>query len=173
VFTAQRVWIEEGGAVVAERRDPRAVFPYGRRALWWDHLDLVYFAGYALWGYACAPFLFAQEGYEVRELGPWEEDGESWRRLAVTFPDGIPAHSREQVFYFDEAFLLRRGDYTAEVFGGWAKAAHYCGEHREFGGILFPTRRRVYPRARSNRPRRFPTLVRIDVDSVELTGARA
>jgi hypothetical protein len=29
-----------------------------------------------------------------------------------------------------------RHDYTAEVFGGWAKAAHYYFDHREFGGLV-------------------------------------
>lgn len=171
VFTGERVWIEEDGEVVAERRDPREAFPYGRRALWWDRLDLLYFAGYALWGYACTPFLLAHPGCEAREVEPWEEDGQTLRRLAVTFPEGLPVHSREQVFYFDRRGLLRRNDYTAEVFGGWARGAHHCEEHREFGGLVFPTRRRVYPRARTNRPRRFPTLVRIDLDRVELSDA--
>jgi hypothetical protein len=172
VFEAGEVRIEtDDGEVLGRRRDPRSHFG-GRRALWWDHLDFLYFAGYALWGYGCAPFLFAEPGYEVREIEPWEESGERWRRLAVTFPSGVPAHSREQTFYFDAAGRLRRNDYTAEVFGSWARAAHLCERHREFGGLVFPTRRRVYPRARSNRPRPFPTLVRIDLDSVDVIERR-
>ncbi len=169
VFEPERVWIEtEAGAVVAEREQPRDAFGGLRRALWWDHLDFLYFAGYALWGYANAPFVFARPDFETREIEPWVEGNETWRRLAVTFPAHLPAHSREQVFHFDTEGRLRRNDYTAEVVGSWAKAAHYCDGHREFGGLLFPTRRRVYPRRRDGRPRRAPTLVWIDIASVEL-----
>jgi hypothetical protein len=175
VFTAEAVRIETSdGEVVAERRDARARFPGGRRLLWWDDLDLLYFAGYAMWGYVNAPFLFAREGFVTREVEPWREDGETWRRLAVTYPPDVPTHSREQSFYFDERGLLRRNDYTAEPFGRWARAAHLCHDHREFGGIVFPTRRRVYPRRRSGRPAPFPTLVRIDLEDVAplASGAR-
>jgi len=167
VFAGDAVRIEDDdGRVLAERRHPRAAF-HGLRTVRWDRLHLVYFAGYALWGYLNQPFLFAGPGFEARETEPWEEGGETWRRLAVTFPPDIPAHSREQVFYFDSDLRLRRNDYTAEVFGGWAKGAHYSDQHREFGGLLFPTRRRVFPRTRSNRPRPFPTLVWLDFESIE------
>jgi hypothetical protein len=174
VYEPDGVRIErEDGEVLAERRDPRAAFR-GRRNLWWDRLDLMYFAGYALWGYMTQPFLFAGPGFEAREIEPWDERGERRRRLRVTFPPDVPAHSREQVFHFDDELRIRRNDYTAEVFGGWAKGAHYSDDHREFGGLLYPTRRRVYPRARSGRPRPLPVLVRIDLDSVEpLSGAPA
>lgn len=168
VFERDAVRIESDDGQVLERRsDPRSCFR-GRRLLWWDHLDFLYFAGYALWGYACAPFVFAQPGFETREIEPWEQEGERWRRLAVTFPADVPAHCREQVFHFDWSGRLRRNDYTAEVFGPWAKAAHICHDHREYGGLVFPTRRRVYPRSRSGRPRSAPTLVRIDVESVQV-----
>jgi hypothetical protein len=173
LFERDEVRIEsEDGRVLERRPDPRSRFGL-RRKLWWDHLDMLHFAGYAMWNYACAPFLLAGEGFESREIEPWDEDGERWRRLAVRFPPTIPTHSREQVFHFDASGRLRRHDYTAEVFGGWAKAAHYCDEHREFGGIVFPTRRRVYPRSRSGRPRPVPLLVRIDIDSAELVACAA
>jgi hypothetical protein len=159
IFEPDRVWVESHeGEVLAERHDPRARIRSPRRLLWWDHLDLLHFAGYALWNYFCTPFLFARPGFEVRELDE--------RRLNVTFPSDIPTHSREQTFYFNEDGLLTRLDYTAEVFGQWAKGAHLCGEHRPYDGIVFPTRRRVYPRRRDGRTRPRPTLVWIDVDSV-------
>ena len=174
VFAGEVVRIEgEDGGTLAELRDPRSAFK-GLLTVRWDHLHLLYFAGYAMWGYLNQPFLLAQPGFEAREIEPWEEDGETWRRLAVTFPPDVPSHSREQVFYFDSHLRLRRNDYTAEVFGRWARGAHYSDEHREFGGLLFPTRRRVFPRARSNRPRPGPTLVWIDLESVEpVSAARA
>ena len=149
LFESGRVRIEDvaSGDVVAERADPRAAFRGRaglRRALWWDDLDLLHFAGYALWNYTSIPFLLTRPGFELAEGEPWEEVGERWRRLDVRFPPEIPTHSPEQSFYFDEAGTLRRHDYTAEPFGGWAKAAHYCHDHRELGGLVVPTRRRVH-----------------------------
>jgi hypothetical protein len=168
-FEPNRVWIEsEDGTLIAERENPRAAFRGPRRQLRWDDLDLLYFAGYAIWNYVSAPFMFTRPGFELNELDPWEEDGERWRRLRVRFPDDIPTHSQEQHFYFDEHGLLRRLDYTAEVFGSWAKAAHYCWDHKPFDGLVVPTRRKVFPRKRNNRPRSRPTLVWIQAEAVTL-----
>ena len=48
-FTPRHVWIEDrGGQMLAERRNPRAAFNGVRKQLHWDHLDSVYFAGYAV-----------------------------------------------------------------------------------------------------------------------------
>jgi hypothetical protein len=153
------------GAVAAARASPRAAFGDLRHRLWWDRLDILYFATYAIWTYIATPFVFLREGYELRELDPWDERGESWRRLAVSFPEEVHTHSREQVFYIDDAGLIRRHDYTAEPFGGWARAAHYCFDHRSFDGLLLPTRRLVYPRRADNRPRSHPRLVWIEVSA--------
>jgi hypothetical protein len=159
VFERNRVRIESNdGEVLSERSDPRSYFRKPRRLLYWDDLDLLHFVGYAWWGYANAPFLLAEPGFEVRE----RED-----RLEVRFPEDLPAHSRDQVFYFEPNGLLRRLDYTAEVFGSFARAAHLCDEPSEFGGIVFPTRRRVHPRRRSGEPLRAITNVWIDVKEVE------
>jgi hypothetical protein len=44
-----------------------------------------------------------------------------------------------------------------------AKAAHYADGHREFDGLVFPTRRRVRPRGPGGRALSRPTLVAVDV----------
>ncbi len=121
-----------------ERRNARSAFRDLRHKLWWDRLDILYFATYAMWTYVSTPFVFAREDYLVSELDPWVENGEHWRRLAVTFPEHVHTHSREQVFYIDEDGLIRRHDYTAEPIGGWAKAAHYCHDHRPSTGWWCP-----------------------------------
>jgi hypothetical protein len=153
----------EAGEVLARREHARAAFADMRHKLWWDRLDILYFGCYAMWTYVCAPFVFAREGYEVRELDPWREDDEQWRRLWVRFPDGVHTHCREQVFHLDASGLIRRHDYTAEPIGGWAKAAHYCHDHTSFDGLVVPTQRRVFPRRRDERSRAWPRLVWIDV----------
>jgi hypothetical protein len=84
--------------------------------------------------------------------------------LAVTFPEHVHTHSREQVFYIDaNDALIRRHDYTAEPIGGWAKAAHYSLDHQSFDGLVVPIRRRVYPRKPNNQRRARPLLVWIEV----------
>lgn len=151
------------GEMVAERRHPRAAFSDLRHRLWWDKPDILYFAAQALWTYVSAPFVFAQPGYRLADLGPWREDGESWDRLQVRFPANVQTHCPVQVFYIDSAGLIRRHDYTAEPIGGWARAAHYCSAHETFDGLVLPTIRRVFPRRADDRRRAHPRLVWIDI----------
>lgn len=169
VFDRGGVRIEtDAGDLVEERSSPRPEFSRIRRNLWWDDLDALYFGGYALWGYINAPFVLRREGFEISEADPWREDGEVWRGLRVRFPDDVPAHSREQRYYFDDRGLLRRNDYTAEVFGGWAKATHYCWDHERFDGVVVPTRRRAMARRRNGKAVRAFALVSIAVSDVAL-----
>ena len=151
VFDAGRVRIDGDERSAADARTAA-----GR--LRWDDLGELYFDGYALWQYMTAPFGFTAPGFEVAELDD--------RRLLVRYPAGVPAHSREQVYHFDERARLVRLDYTAEVISRFARAVHLCTEHRDFDGLLFPARRRVHPRLPGDRPLRAVTLVAIDVASV-------
>jgi hypothetical protein len=59
-----------------------------------------------MWTYLTTPFSFATAAF-TEELAPWQEDGRTWRRLKVTFPDHFAAHSKEQTFYFDSDGLLK------------------------------------------------------------------
>ena len=160
----------DAGELLEARAQPRSAFSDVRHKLWWDRLDILYFGTYAIWTYLSAPFVFALEGYAISELDPWEEQGERWGRLAVTFPEHVHTHCREQVFYIDERGLIRRHDYTAEPLGSWARAAHYCFDHQAFDGWTVPTRRRVYPRRRNNERRPHPRLVWIDIPSAAVRG---
>jgi hypothetical protein len=172
VFEPGEVRIETAdGEVLESRIDPRRSFSglSGlRRNLRWDALDSVYFAGYANHNYLTAPLLFTFEGVEVDEGERWEEQGELWQRLEVTFPEGFDTHSRRQTFYYDALRLLRRHDYVAEPVGRLARAAHYCSEHARAGGLVFPTRRRVVPIGPGNNALRIPTLVSIDLSEIEV-----
>jgi hypothetical protein len=138
-----------------------------RRNLRWDALDSTYFAGYAMWNYVTTPYLLTREGVELSQGEAWEEKGETWQRLEA-FPESIHTHSRRQTFYFDARRLLRRHDYVAEVVGGWAKAAHYCADHAQAGGLVFPTRRWVRPIRPGNRSLPFPTMVWIELRELQV-----
>jgi hypothetical protein len=128
---------------------PRSSFNgYGTETPW-SKLQLTYFTGYAMWTYLNAPFCFAEPGYEVKEIGPWTEDGQLFRRLQVIFPDEIATHSREQVFYIDETGLFKRHDYNVEILNN-AASVHYITDYTEVQGIKFPTIRNVYKRNGDN-----------------------
>src|SRR4051794_19642900 len=171
VFEEGRVAIEsESGEILAQRYHPRPEYRRPRRFFYWDPLDSLYFAGYAMWNYLTMPLLLRRPDVEAREGGPWEESkGQVWDRLEVSFPPGVHTHSPKQTFYFDREGLLRRHDYTAEPFGTWANSAHYSTGHREFDGVIVATSRRVVPRSiRTNRARAGPTLVRLELDDLKV-----
>jgi hypothetical protein len=164
---------DENGTMLHRRTDPRSAFRSFRHLLSWDDLDFIYFAGYATWNYLTAPFLLVRPGFIVTELGPGSGSLASLRRLQVTFPEDIPTHCRQQLFYFDEQFLLRRLDYTAEVVGGWAHAAHLCDEYRTFDGLKVPTKRTVLPLPFGARPLPGPKLVSIEVHDLKPVAGRS
>ena len=164
-FTRDRLVLETDAGVVIETRDkPRSAFVGHTPESSWDDLHVAYFSGYAMWTYITQPFLYAYQGFETREIDPWEEEGEVWRRLEVTFPDYIASHTRRQVSYFGPEGLIRRHDYAVDVLGGSA-GAHYISGYREFNGIVTPTRRRVFAMGANNLPVREALLVSIDVTS--------
>ncbi len=173
VFERDRVFIEDvRGSVLAERMHARAHMGRGRRALWWDCLDALYFVGYALSTYLRAPFLFAQEGFLVETAGTITLNGDRWQRLRVTFPPDEPTHCRTQLYYLDSRALIRRLDYVAEPIGRWAHAAHFCADYREFLGLRMATRRWVLPRGPGGTVWPWPRLVSIRIDSAELVHRR-
>jgi hypothetical protein len=172
VFDRGDVRIEtRDGELINDRRDARTAFAGLRglrRNFRWDALDVAYFAGYAWWNYLSTPMLLTRDGVTVTEGETWQEAGEQWRRLEVTFPPDIHTHSPRQTFYVDAAGLIRRHDYVAEPIGRWACAAHYCDDHKRFDGLVFPTRRRVRPRGPGGRSLPGPILVGLDIDQIDI-----
>ena len=174
-YTPSEVLLRYKDGTPDERRTKPRVAIVGRGGPPWDRLDTAYFAGYALWNYLNVPFLFLRPDVGVVEVEPWTETSshtlgrpEEWRRLEVTFPEAIATHNRTQVFYYDADGRQRRHDYAADVFGG-APTAHYSERHREFGGLVLPTRRRVVPLdARTWNTEDTPVLVSLDLIAVEL-----
>lgn len=133
----------------------------------WDAVHLGYFLGYACWNYFNSPFVFQYPGVESEEIDPWEEAGQTWRRLRVQFPPSLPNHSRDQVFYFDADGLQRRMDYVAEVMGS-ALVGHYTSRYRSFGGLQVATRRRVFRRNPDNTVNLNLPAITLDIHDVEL-----
>jgi hypothetical protein len=158
--------VDAAGTVIARRERPREAFRGLRRLFFWDDLDFLYFGGYATWNYLTAPFLFLRPGFSFERLPPLPGAEGEITRLRVAFPPDIPTHCRSQIFHFNELGHLLRLDYTAEVVGGWAHAAHLCEHYRDFDGLIAPTRRRVRPLFSRAEPLPFPTLVAIDLHAL-------
>ncbi len=155
------------GRVVEERVNPRQSFPttFVDISTPWDAIQVAYFTSAAVWNYLTAPFVFTQPGFETREIAPWTEDGQTWRRLAVTCPKTNANHNAEQVFYYDDAFMQRRMDYSPDVTGN-PPIAHYTHDYQTFDGFLFPTRRLVYLHDASGVANKEFAPITIDVSAV-------
>ena len=171
VYEPHRTTVEmSDGTVLEELDNPRDSFKSMAAGTPWRATQLAYFAGYAMWMYLTAPFSLLSEGIGCEEAEPWDEDGERWRALRVSFPRSYVTHSSEQTLYVDAKGLIRRQDYTAEVSGG-AKVAHYLHDHRAFDGIVFPTRRRVYLRGPDRRPQKDLVVISADLSDFKLLRA--
>lgn len=168
IFHPTRVAImNHDDTVLCTRTQPRDAFFAPEAAASWDALSLLYFGGYAIWNYLCAPFFLTGPGFTVTEGAGWEEDGEHWQRLHVTFPDHFPTHSQQQVFYVDAARQLRRLDYQADVLGG-APVAHYMHAPQVFAGMSIPTQRRAYPRGPDNHANKDRCVVEVQLSNVSV-----
>jgi hypothetical protein len=150
------------GTIIEARDNPRAAFAGQTAESPWDQLHVAYFSSYALWTYFNSPFLYTLPGFATEEIAPWQENGETWRRLKVIFPDTVASHVKEQVTYFGPDGLMRRHDYTVEILGG-ATGANYALDYREFQGIKLPTTRRIYAYDAKQQKVPEPVLVSIDV----------
>ncbi len=102
----------------------------------------------------------------TEELPPWQEDGETWRPLRVTFPDNIASHTRKQISYFRPDGLLRRHEYTVDVLGN-APGLNYASAYRTTNGIVVPHERRVFAYDSEKRKVAEPLLVAIDIHEIE------
>ncbi|MCD0470383.1 hypothetical protein [Flavobacterium sp. JAS] len=167
-FTAGHVAVKNSkDEVLEELSNPRDSFAGYTTETPWSRLQLAYFTGYAMWTYFNAPFNFAGEGYKVEELEPWEEKGEVFRRLQVTFPEEVATHSPVQTFYIDKDGLIKRHDYNVDIAGG-ATAAHYLSDYIDVQGIKIATKRNVYVRQEDNTPL-FPEPLLVSIDLREIS----
>jgi hypothetical protein len=162
VFSPDRLSLETfDGAVIEQRADPEAAFAGQVRETPWDNFHAAYFASEALWTYLTSPFLYTYPGFESEEIEPWNENGETWRRLKVTFPDTVKSHTKTQTTHFGPDGLMRRHDYTVDILGG-ATGANYTTNYKEFQGIRMPTTRRIYAYDDTMQKAPEPLLVSLD-----------
>ncbi len=153
--------------IIAARDDPEKSFAGQQRETPWDEIDVVYFVGEALWTYLNTPFLYTHDGFTTEEIPPIQVDGESWRRLRVTFPAHVKSHTKEQISCFGPDGLLRRHDYTVDILGG-ATGLNYASDYRDVDGIIIPAKRRVYAYEGDYQLLKEPLLVAIDMGEITL-----
>jgi hypothetical protein len=162
VMNGHSIRIERPDGTVVEERENARIKPYGANLFAWDVVDIGYFFGYTMWNYLALPALLLREDIQWSEVSP--------DTLEARFPPEIPTHSEIQRFHIDlETGRLKQHDYTAEPFGGWAKAAHMIREHRDFDGLNAPSKRRVMPLDPiKGGPLPFPLLIWADVHEYRL-----
>jgi hypothetical protein len=155
---------DKNETVVAERKNARAYFPYGRRFFYWDDLDMAYFANYAFWNYFTFPNLLMNKNilWQEKEAG----------LLQATFPESIPTHNQTQAFRIDmSSGILLQHNYTADIISSLAKAANLVTAHAETNGLKYPSARRVTPRLPNGKALKGPILIDITVHQFRLTNS--
>src|SRR5271155_4894896 len=168
IFEPNRVVIETAdGKLIDARDDPEKSFQGQQRETPWDDIHVIYFVGEALWTYLNIPFLYTHEGFASEEIASIQVEGETWRRLKVTFPDNVKSHTREQVSCFGPDGLLRRHDYTVDILGG-ATGLNYASEYRDVDGIIIPAKRRIFAYEGDYQLVKEPLLVAIDMGEISL-----
>jgi hypothetical protein len=168
-FSPERIAVETtSGDVVEALEQPRASFAGHTLETPWSTLQLAYFVGNAMWTYLTQPFTFAMPGFQTRELEPWDEAGQRWRRLRVTWPSYLATHSTEQTLYVDSEGRLVRHDYDVEIAGG-TSGAHYLSDYQDVAGIRLPTKHRIFPRGPDGQSLADPLIVSIDLSEITFT----
>jgi hypothetical protein len=133
----------------------------------WDDVHVAYFSGEALWTYLNTPFIYARSDFSTEEIPSIEVDGETWRRLKVTFPDTVKSHTREQISCFGPDGLLRRHDYTVDILQG-GTGLNYASDYEDVDGIIVPAKRRIYAYEGDYQLVKEPLLVAIDFTDIKL-----
>ena len=168
VFEPLRVGMQRrDGTLIDARDNPERSFDGHQLETPWDDIHIAYFTGEALWTYLNTPFLYARPGFVSEEIAPIEVDGETWRRLKVTFPDHIKSHTRQQISCFGPDGLLRRHDFTIDILGG-ATGLLYATDYRDVDGIIIPTTRRGYAWQGDYQLVPEPLLVAIDMGEITI-----
>jgi hypothetical protein len=154
--------VAPSGKVVEQRADAREHLQNASISTSWDRLNLVYFLGYAFWGYYTLPYQLLRSDIEWTEL----HDG----LLQADYGTNLPVHSRIQRFWFDKkSGLLRRNDYTPVAAARDARAANVVFEHGVSTDIAYTSKRRVkISLGQYGWVLPFPDFITIDVERWQL-----
>jgi len=154
--------VSPGGKILEQRADAREHLQNASINTKWDRLNLVYFLGYAFWGYYTLPYQLMRTDIEWTEL----HDGV----LQADYGTNLPVHSRIQRFWFDRSSgLLRRNDYTPVAAARDVRAANVVFEHGVSSGIPYTSKRRVkMAMGQYGWVLPFPDFITIDVERWQL-----
>jgi len=146
------------GRILERRADARQHLQNASISTKWDRLNLLYFLGYAFWGYYTLPYQLMRSDIEWTELS----DGV----LQADYGTHLPVHSRIQRFWFDtKTGLLQRNDYTPVAADPNARVANVVFEHGLSNGIPYTSKRRVKTSlAQYGWVLPFPDFITIDVE---------
>lgn len=162
-----RAWItRRDGRLVAERTAPGAKLRSYAHWLWWDYLDVLYYAGNVLWQSLCLPFTLLREGCHVAELAPLQAGPERLHRLAFTYPADIPCLRSGHVLCVDTAGRMRRLDFTPRVGLPLLRVAQRFTGYETASGFAIPAFHRMYPCLPGARMVPLGPLAWIDVDDI-------
>ncbi|HVI53676.1 MAG TPA: hypothetical protein VM621_01335 [Luteibacter sp.] len=167
-FTGRRIaLLDPSGAVIDASDHPRASFAGHTLETEWNDIQLAFFAGCAMWTYLNTPFVLAWDGVVAEDAGAWEENGETWRKIGVHYPDSLEVFSKAQAIYVGPDGLVRRLDYDVEIAGN-TPGAHYVDNYADVSGIRIPTRRRIFPRLPDGTSLSEPLVVSIELSDITL-----
>ncbi len=168
-FTPGRIAVEdENRAVIDELLNPRASFAGHEFTTAWNRLQLAYFSGYAMWTYVTEPISLTFPGVQAEEIGDWTEEGRTYRRLLITYPDSIETHSTQQTLYIGEDGLIHRRDYTVDIAGN-TPAAEYTSDFVQVSGLTLPTTRMIYPHDENGVRLPEPLVVSIRLENITVS----
>jgi hypothetical protein len=151
-----------GGRILEQRADAREHLQNASLSTQWDRLNLLYFLGYAFWGYYTLPYQLTRSDIEWTELRAGV--------LQADYGTYLPVHSRIQRFWFDtRTGLLRRNDYTPVAATPSARVANVVLEHGVSNGVPYTSKRRVKTTLEQyGWVLPFPDFITIDVESWRL-----
>lgn len=131
------------GSHVEMISDPGKNISHAQPGFKWDVLRTAYLLGNVIRHSVTAPFVYACPGFVTEEVAPWNEDGEVWQVLRVTFPEAIAVPSRVQYAYYGPDGLLRRLRNTVPLLGG-ISLVEYVASYGEINGIRIPLSKDVF-----------------------------
>jgi hypothetical protein len=157
--------VAPSGQTLQELTDPRDSFAGHTQETPWSLPQLAYFVGTAMWTYLTQPFSLTTPGFQTSEGEPLVENGRSYRRMDVVWPENLATHNRDQILYLDEYGLIHRHDYTVEISAN-TPAVHYMSDYETVSGLRVPTRHRVYPRSEDGSAIEDFLVVSIDLSDI-------